>query len=424
MIDSTTNKQTFKELEVLIVANFVATDGTGNCRFGELARRLADLGASVELVTSDFEHDNHTRRINPTVPENYRLTMLHETGYRSNVSVKRLMSQHVFARSVAKYLRTRATVPDVVYCASPSPAAAKACAQYAQRHRKAFVVDIQDLWPEAFGMSLPVPLTINLLFQPMIRASRIAYRQADLVVGVSGTYIAHAERTAGRPIPASVVFLGTSLAVQDQTALHPAPDRAFKPVNIGYAGTLSHSYDIPLVIDAMRRLSQENDRFSTLELTVLGDGPKRQEFEHYAQQSGVRVRFLGRLAYPDMVRELRSCGIAVNPIVAGSMGSILNKAGDYAAAGLPVINTQESPEYRDLLDSYEAGRNCANGSVADVAEGIRELVDDPALRARLGQNSRRMAEDLFDRDTTYDALARKLLTFAQENAEANTTGRR
>ena len=83
-----------------------------------------------------------------------------------------------------------------------------------------------------------------------------------------------------------------------------------------------------------------------------------------------------------MVRELQDADIAVNPIVVDLAGSILNKVGDYAAAGLPVINTQESIEYRRLLDSYAAGGTVSENS-SDVAEAIRNLVDNPQRRAMM-----------------------------------------
>lgn len=422
MVRPATPSDALKKPEVVIVANYASTDGTGNCRFGELARRLATMGADVELVTSDFEHDNHTRRTNPDIPDDYQLTLLHETGYRKNISFKRLVSQQVFAKSVESYLDTRQSAPDLLYCATPSPAAARVCAEYSKRHHTAFVVDVQDLWPDAFGMSFRMPWAINLVFQPMIRSSRIAYRQADLVVGVSGTYVAHAQHTAGKALNTSVVFLGTSLAAGDQMAGQSATGKTRAHTSIVYAGTLSHSYDLPMVIDAMASLAEHDERYSTLELVVLGDGPKRQEFEQHAQQSGTNVRFLGKLPYPEMLAELRAADIAINPIVAGSMGSVLNKAGDYGAAGLPVINTQESPEYRGLLDRYEAGRNCASGSTSDVSDAIRQLVDNSALRSRLGRNSRRMAEELFDRDKTYDALAQTLMDLRSGDSHAKLTG--
>lgn len=68
---------------------------------------------------------------------------------------------------------------------------------------------------------------------------------------------------------------------------------------------------------------------------------------------------------------LCACDIAVNPIKAKSAGSIINKVADYAAAGLPVINTQECEEYRNLVENYKIGFNCENNNANDLAEKLR-----------------------------------------------------
>lgn len=404
--------ETTNTIDVLIVANYASTDGSGNCRFGELANRLTRLGADVELVTSNFEHDDHSFRHNPLLPKNHKLTLVHETGYSKNISAKRLVSHYVFARNLGKYLDSREVIPDLIYCALPSPAVGKVCARHAQRHDIAFVVDVQDLWPEAFGMRFKSPKLLNTVFSDMVRASRSAYRQADLVLGVSQTYVDHAQKTAGTPLNTSVVFLGASLEAADQVVAASDTTQPLDTTTIVYVGTLSHSYDIPLVIDALSLLVNDDSRYADVEFLVLGDGPMRHDFEAHATQHNARVRFLGNLAYPDMLRELRAADIAVNPIVAGSAGSVLNKVGDYAAAGLPVINTQESPEYRALLDEYDAGLNCRTGSTSEVAAAIRELVENPADSATMGRNNRRMAEELFDRDKTYAELAQKVMGLA------------
>lgn len=54
-------------------------------------------------------------------------------------------------------------------------------------------------------------------------------------------------------------------------------------------------------------------------------------------------------SYPEMCGRLVACYIAVNPITHGAAQSIINKHGDYAASGLPVVNTQECEEYRNLV---------------------------------------------------------------------------
>lgn len=420
MMSAEASTESFDNVDVLIVANFASIDGSRNGRFSDLAHRLKTLGAEVELVTSDFSHRTHSPRRDGGIQESHQVTLVHETGYPKNISIKRLISQHSFGRSVAKYLHSRQEVPDLIYCATPPPGVARACAEFARQRNIAFVVDIQDLWPEAFGMSVRMPSLIRMLFSRMRRSSRIAYRLADLIVGVSRTYLEHAQTEIKTRQDTSVVFLGTSLAAIDHGPVAEQSDSETGLPKIIYAGTLSHSYDLPMVMEAMAELSSSERRFAELELVVAGDGPKRMEFEQYAARSGVNARFLGRLPYQDMLSELRAADIAVNPIVAGSMGSVLNKVGDYAGAGLPVINTQESPEYRDLLDTYRAGLNCSTGSASEVASAIRELTDHPEHRSAMGRNNRRMAEELFDRDRTYQRLAEGLVEIAQTGPRATS----
>ena len=106
---------------------------------------------------------------------------------------------------------------------------------------------------------------------------------------------------------------------------------------------------------------------------------------------------------------LCACDMTVNPIIAGSAGSIINKHGDYAASGLPVINTQECQEYRNLVDEYQMGFNCQNGNSKEIAEKIILLVNDSILRTNMGGNARRCAEEKFDRKNTYHELIKDIL---------------
>ena len=82
--------------------------------------------------------------------------------------------------------------------------------------------------------------------------------------------------------------------------------------------------------------------------------------KNYADQKKVLASFMGRKSYEEMVGIMCSCDLVVNPIVKGAAQSITNKVGDYALSGLAVINTQENPEYRELIEQYGCGINCEN----------------------------------------------------------------
>jgi glycosyltransferase involved in cell wall biosynthesis len=108
-----------------------------------------------------------------------------------------------------------------------------------------------------------------------------------------------------------------------------------------------------------------------MRLHLMGTGPFEDQWRRDTADLRDEVIFHGALDYPEMVSRLRGCDIAVNPIVAGAAQSITNKVGDYAAAGLPVVNSQECEEYRTLLDAYGAGVSCDAGarSIASAAGG-------------------------------------------------------
>lgn len=389
--------------DILIIAHFAQVPGErGNDRFHYIAERMSAEGTSAELVTTTFSHLAKTQRqlterqLNSI---NYKLTMLYEPGYLKNVSINRLYSHYKMGKSLEKYLRNRKK-PDVLYCAVPSLSVAKVAAMYANEQGIRFIVDIQDLWPEAFRMVFNLPVVSDVLFEPMKRAADYIYSSADAIVAVSQTYAKRGLKASGRWQKANVVFLGTDLDYFDRLARADNP-LVMKPSNevwLAYVGTLGHSYEITSVIEALALVKDT----CNVRLMVMGDGPLERTFEEYAKERGVAAVFTGRLAYGNMVSILTMCDIAVNPIAKGSAASIINKVGDYAAAGLPVINTQECEEYRQLLEAYSAGINC--DTVAAMARAIEQLCTDHYLRRSMGRNSRKLGETYFDRGQTYGVI--------------------
>ena len=390
--------------DVLLIAHFCSDlDGKDNNRFNYLAELLADNAFSVELVTSDFSHNKKKKReIKFFENHNYNVTFIEEPIYRKNVSLKRFYSHFIMAKNLEKYLKHRKK-PSLIYCAVPSLDVAFVAAKYAKEHDIKFIIDIQDLWPEAFKMVFNFPIISNILFYPMKKKADYIYKSADELVAVSTTYLNRALEVNKKVKKGKVVFLGTDLNKFDEIFIKNK--HLNKPGNeiwIAYAGTLGHSYDLTIVFDALENL--KNKGIDNLKFIVMGDGPLKEKFENYTKEKQIDVLFTGRLPYVEMVGMLGVCDIAVNPISKGAAQSIINKHGDYAAAGLPVINTQECLEYRNLVDSYQMGLNCNNNDSEDLAEKLLILLKDSELRNQMGKNSRRLAEEKFDRCKTYEKI--------------------
>lgn len=389
--------------DIVIIANFCGDlSGKGNNRFLYLAGLLAK-NHSVELITSDFDH--FTKQFRQDFGDfTFHVKLLHESGYPKNICLRRFASHRVWGKSVADYLKTRKK-PDVVYCAVPSLSAPGAAADYCRENGVPFIVDVQDLWPEAFQMVLNVPVVSDVAFAPFrVLADRI-YRQADGIAAVSESYCERVLRVNRKCKEADPVFLGTELAAFDaNAAANPVTDKPAGELWLGYCGSLTASYDLNLVIDALKLLRERG--VTPPKFIVMGDGARRSEFEQHAEESGVDALFTGMLPYAEMCGRLCACDMAVNPITGRSAASIINKHGDYAAGGLPVVNTQDSAEYRALIEAYGMGINCPNGDAEAMAKALERLVKDETLRREMGANARRCAEEKFDRAHSYQALVR------------------
>lgn len=394
--------------KVFIITEFVSMPGEkANGRFRYIADLLVRNNIEVELITTNYSHRDKKHRIYEENPKcKYKFTMLDEPGYKKNVSLKRFYSHYIFSKNLKKYLREIQIKPDVIYCAVPTLSAAKVAAKYAKENNIKFIIDIQDLWPEAFKMVFNIPIISDIMFYPMKRMADYIYSSADDIIAVSETYLKRATDINSIAKNKLSVYLGTNLHYFDECKNKNKVTYDDDYIRIVYIGTLGHSYNIKDVIDAINLL-KEND-INNLKFVVMGDGPLKREFQEYAKKKGIDCEFKGMLNYDNMVGILCSCDIAVNPISHNAAQSIINKVGDYAAAGLPVINTQENEEYRNIVEKYEIGYNCINSDYKDMASKIEKIIENFEIKNKMGKNNRKLAEERFDRNKTYNYIIKTI----------------
>lgn len=391
-------------MDVLIISHFGSTySESDNDRFLYLAKILA-CENDVEIVTSSFCHEKKEHRRNVQKNWPFKITFIEEKGYKKNICISRFYSHLLFGINLEKYLKKRKK-PDVIYCAVPSLYGPYLVAKFCEKKDIRFIIDIQDLWPEAFKMVLNYPLISDVIFAPFKYLADGIYKRADTICAVSNTYCQRAKKVNKRDAKMYTVFLGTELLTFDRYAKqNPILKKGKDEIWLAYCGTLGDSYDLISVFDALEKLANPNVKF-----IIMGDGPKQNEFETYARDKNINAIFVGRLDYKEMCSLLAVCDITVNPIMHMAAQSIINKHADYAAVGLPVVSTQENDEYRALIDEYKMGFNCKNNDSSDLAKKLKELIDNPELRKEMGSNSRRCAEEKFDRKISYALLINTIL---------------
>ena len=91
--------------KILMVANFASGLDEGvNSRITYIADMLCDNN-HVELVASDFSHLYKRHRKNQYSSWKYKVTLLHELGYKKNVCIKRFLSHFIWGINLKKYLK-------------------------------------------------------------------------------------------------------------------------------------------------------------------------------------------------------------------------------------------------------------------------------------------------------------------------------
>lgn len=388
--------------KVLIIENFARFPWEeGNSRFNYIINLLDYKNIEIEFITSSFFHGEKRQRdlCDERLKKlNYKATLIKEPGYKKNVSLKRFYSHKVLANNLKKYFKT-IDKPDLIYVAVPSLDVGEVVANYAKKNDIKLAIDIQDLWPEAFKMVLNIPILSDILFFPMKLQADSIYKKANYIISVSNTYAERAIKVNEKFEEKIIAYLGTDLDYFDKCKQDNNLEKQKDIFEIAYLGTLGSSYEIKSVIDAIEILN--NKGIKNIKFSLFGNGPLQTEFEKYSKKKNVNCEFTGRLDYETMVKRLSNCDIAVNPIRKGSAASIINKVGDYAAAGIPVINTQESEEYKALVKEYNIGFNIENENPEQMAQKILELYNNEELKLKLGNNNRKLAEEKFDRRKTY-----------------------
>lgn len=399
--------------KIFFIVNYLILDEEGgNSRFLYLAKKLLQSeNLNIEIITSNFFHAkkkfrNEDEKNLLVGDKQLKITFLSELGYKKNVSTRRTFSNKMFARSVSHFLDKRKAIgdlPDLIYFSVPSLEYGAAITKFAKKNEISTIADIQDIWPEAFEMVSPFPKCINnVLFFNSKRLSNTIYSNATKTVAVSNTYgkVIDKYRTTG--LKTDVVYLGSDFGDFDKYFKKKV--NTTNIVKFVYVGTIGHSYDLSHVLEAFQIIKDSQKCF---EFHIFGDGPLKKSMEDKSKNLNLSnmVTFHGRLAYTTLIGKLGEMDVAINPIRDGAAQSIINKVGDYAAAALPVINTQENAEYRKLVQDYKIGINTINDS-EEIAKILLQFIEDKERISEFGKNNRRLGEELFDRRRTYQHLCK------------------
>ena len=407
-LNTTRNSRKRPRIAVVTMGVKLGDEKKGYTRFRFIAKLLVEHGFDVDLITTSFQHwekahRDTSRACYQELP--YRVVFIDEPGYQRNLDFGRIRSHAVAARNMRAHFAANRGKYDLVYAEIPPNDVARACAEAAQEDGIPFVVDVNDLWPEAMRMVVNIPVISDIAFHPFARDARAVYRLCSAVVGTSDEYAARPLKDREKPCPTRTVYVGNDLAAFDEgVRLHAAEiEKPDDELWVIYAGTLGASYDLSTLIKASALL---DSKLPELRVLILGDGPDRERLEHQAEDFRAPVRFLGYQDYACMAAWLSKSDITVNSLVRDAAQSIVTKIGDYLASGKPMINTGSSREFRMKVERDGFGVNVDAENPSALAEAIERLAQHDSKRKIMGMRARQIAEKEFDQNTSYLEIVR------------------
>jgi rhamnosyl/mannosyltransferase len=146
-------------------------------------------------------------------------------------------------------------------------------------------------------------------------------------------------------------------------------------------------------------------------LALGGQGPLTAELQRIAREAGVadRVDFVGRIPDRELPAWYHACDVFCLPSVepAEAFGIVQVEA---MASGRPVLCCRLDNGVNWVNRDGETGLAVPPGDVAALVEALKRLQEDPALRAKLGEEGRKRAHSVF----SAEAMARATLAVYRE----------
>jgi glycosyltransferase involved in cell wall biosynthesis len=245
-----------------------------------------------------------------------------------------------------------------------------------------FVFDHHDVTPEVFEAKFGRR-------GPLWRLTRLAewltFRTATVSIATNESFAEIARSRNG--MAAEDVFVVRSAPRLERFRIMP-PDPAWKKGAahlIGYVGVIGQQEGMDLLVAAADHLVHRLG-WADVHFAIVGFGPHLPVVKADVRARGLQrhFTFTGPLYGDDLLAVLNSADLCVSPDPKNPMNDIstMNKVIEYMALKKPVVQF-DLREGR--ASAGEASLYARANDPVDFAEKISELLDDPAMRARMGE---------------------------------------
>lgn len=253
-----------------------------------------------------------------------------------------------------------------------------------------FVFDQHDLNPELFISRFGEPRNGGLRaleYWGLTWLEAQTYRAADRVISTNDSY-RNVAITRGRREPGTVAVVRSG---PDTTQMRPIyPEHPYEPGVVGlvYIGIMGPQDGVDQALLVLDELVHRRGR-THVHATFLGFGDCLEDLKEQCTSLGLDefATFTGRVDRDQMAEYLSRAHIGLGPDLKTPLNDVstMNKTMEYMAYALPSVAF-------DLIETRVSGGDCVlyvpSGDIGRFADAVESLVDDSAMRLKMGREAR------------------------------------
>lgn len=292
----------------------------------------------------------------------------------------------LFANSKLKNWR-----PDYVVSESPPLTLALSGLYLARWSGAKHIMNVSDLWPLS-ALELGA-ISEGFVYKQFEKLEHYLYHKSFAITGQSEQILQHiAARTSTRT---HLFRNGVDYTRFAQLEKKPVSEKR----KIIYAGLIGVAQGLKRYVRELK-FSENN-----LELHIYGDGAEREEVEKYVEDNPDAGIIMHNRVSRDRIPALLAAHDGIfAPLTKPIFGAVPSKIYEGMAAGAPILFAGGG-EGEDLIKRYDAGFTSQPGDIADMQSMLNDFAaaSDEQL-ARIGENGKTTARDVFNRKIQLDSL--------------------
>lgn len=257
---------------------------------------------------------------------------------------------------------------------------------------KRFIFDHHDLSPELYMYARFDGDGSKTVYRVLSFFEVLSCRVADGVIATNQSYKETQMERAGIPAEKiTIVRNGPDIASLPDPA--PPKSNADSPLTVGYLGIIGFQDGADYLVRAVAHMVHEMER-TDFRCVIAGAGDALSSIQALADELNVseNITFTGWVERGDVQNVLNSFDICVAPEPSNIYAdkSTVIKMMEYMAFAKPIASF-DLPEHH--YSAGEAALYAAENDPAQLAAAIVRLLDDEALRVRMGQIGRQRIEE-------------------------------